>query len=179
METPDAPIDLARFSPVRLATGGLVLREWREEDVPRMAELFDDPEIAHWTPLPSPFARTEAEERLGQSREPDRVQLAITTDGERPLGEVLLIATGELGYTVGAAYRGQGLAVRALVLLRDWAHEAVGFPVLLLRIEAANAASVAVAVRSGFQLSRPAYETVEGKGRSCTLDWWEHARDAG
>jgi len=34
---------------------GLVLHEWTEADPPAMADLFDDPEIAHRTPPASPF----------------------------------------------------------------------------------------------------------------------------
>ncbi|WP_405856234.1 GNAT family N-acetyltransferase [Streptomyces sp. NBC_01515] len=40
---------------LRLTGEDLVLREWTENDLPAMTELFDDPEIAHWTPLASPF----------------------------------------------------------------------------------------------------------------------------
>ncbi|MGW3645799.1 GNAT family N-acetyltransferase [Streptomyces sp. NPDC000878] len=45
---------------LRLTGEGLVLREWTEADPPAMADLFDDPEIAHWTPLASPFDPAEA-----------------------------------------------------------------------------------------------------------------------
>lgn len=171
---PDAHADLARFSPLLLATEGMVLREWRLQDLPLMVELFDDSEIARWTPLPTPFTLGDAEERLAGAHEPDRLQLAVTTDGEAPLGEVLLTGPGELGYSIGARHRGQGLAARALVLLRDWAHEVVGLEVLWLRIAQGNGASAAIAARTGFRPTRPASEIVDNKGRSCTIDVWEH-----
>lgn len=95
---------------VRLTGAGLVLREWDRSDVPAMVELFDDPDIAYRTPLPSPFGLSEAHAyveraRGDAARSGGRLQLAITTDGERPLGEVLLSREyGTVGYVVGAAH---------------------------------------------------------------------------
>jgi RimJ/RimL family protein N-acetyltransferase len=151
-----------------------VLREWDEGDLPAMVELFDDPEVARFTPLPSPFTLGDARERLARARQDDRLLLAVTTDGERPRGEVLLTATGELGYAIGADHRGRGLAARALALLRDHAHEALGMPVLRLRIEPGNAASAATARRAGFRPSDAPEEPIENKGRSTTIRTWEH-----
>ena len=161
--------------PVRIEGDGLVLREWTERDLPLMVELFDDPEIARWTPLPTPFTAEEAHRRLLAAALPDRLLLAVTLDGDRPLGEVVLKAPDELGYSIGPRHRGQGLAARALVLLRDHVHAALGRPVVRLEIEADNAPSVAVAQRAGFTLARPAAEVVESKGRRCVLDEWQHS----
>lgn len=88
---------------VRLEGDGLVLREWRDSDVPLMVGLFDNPEVAHWTPLVSPFDLAAAQEYLNKARRTaeigDRIQLAITVDGEEPLGEVLLsLSHNSLGY---------------------------------------------------------------------------------
>ena len=169
------PVDLSG-STGPLVGPGLVLREWDVHDLAAMVELFDDPDIGLRTPLPSPFTLADASARLLRSREPDRLLLAVTTDGRQPLGEVLLTAEGELGYQLGRPYRGQGLATRALLLLREHAHRTVGLDVLRLRIEPENRASVAVAQRTGFRLVRPAAETVEQKGRRITLDVWEHVQ---
>jgi RimJ/RimL family protein N-acetyltransferase len=171
--------DLKGRSPVRLEGEGLVLREWTEADVPLMADLLDDPDIALRTPLPSPFTLGDALARLAQSRRPDRLLLAVTTDGATPLGEVLLTASGELGYMVGSAHRRRGLALRAVGLLRDHAHDAVGLPVLRLRIEPDNHPSIALARRAGFRPSAAAPESVENKGRRSTVQVWEHRRGEG
>jgi len=40
-----------RYAPVVIRGDGLVLREWTDGDLPRMAELFDDAAVARWTPL--------------------------------------------------------------------------------------------------------------------------------
>ena len=173
MDAERTPVDLGRRAGP-LVGPGLVLREWQQRDLPDMVELFDDPDIGWRTPLPTPFTPADAAARLLRAREPDRLMLAVTTDGRQPLGEVLLSADGELGYLLGRQHRGQGLASRALLLLREHAHRTVGLPVLRLRIEPDNQASIAVARRAGFRLTRPAAEVVEQKGRRAVLDVWEH-----
>ena len=161
-------------TPIRLTTDGLILREWHERDLEQMTELFDDDEIAFFTPLPSPFTLDDAHERLARARQGDRLLLAITTDGEHPLGEVLVTSEGELGYAIGARHRGQGLAARALTLLRDYAHDELGLAVLRLRIEPDNSASAAVAAKAGFRRNPSTSEGVENKGRAYTVETWEH-----
>jgi RimJ/RimL family protein N-acetyltransferase len=174
---PDVHVALANHASLVLEAPGLVLRPWHERDLDTMVELFDDPQVAFFTPLPSPFTRADAEDRLARARQADRLLLAITTDGDRALGEILLFPTGELGYTIGARHRGKGLAARALVLLRDYAHDVVGLAVLRLRIEPGNAASAGTARRAGFRLASSPAEAAEDKGRSFTVAVWEHARD--
>ncbi|HEY0474017.1 MAG TPA: GNAT family N-acetyltransferase, partial [Kribbella sp.] len=95
-------------SGVRLAGEGLVLREWERGDLAAMVELFDDPEVAYWTPLVTPFDLEAAEGYLDRAHSDNgRIHLAITTDGERPLGEVMLSQESAfVGYLVGAAHRG-------------------------------------------------------------------------
>ena len=67
--------------------------------------------------------------------------MAITADGGRPLGEVLLFGVdaglkeAELGYLVGAPFRRRGLASGALSLLSGYAHGSLGLSRLLLRID--------------------------------------------
>ncbi|MEU0213096.1 GNAT family N-acetyltransferase [Streptomyces canus] len=72
--------------------------------------------------------------------------LAITTNGQQALGEVLLNqATGSIGYIVGAAHRGQRLAVRALRAVTEYAHVNATLPRIILEIEPDNHPSIAVA----------------------------------
>ena len=78
-----------------LITGdGLTLREWTPADIGVMVELFDEQSIDDWTPLESPFDAAAAGRYLDGAvrmrREGLGIQLAITTDGITPLGEVLL-----------------------------------------------------------------------------------------
>jgi RimJ/RimL family protein N-acetyltransferase len=165
--------------PLQLAAHGLLLRAWTSDDLAVMQELFDDPEIAYRTPLETPFDRAAALRYLHSTerarRDNNRIHLAITTDGQQVLGEVLLNrATGSIGYIVGAAHRGQRLAVRALRTMTEFAHTTLSLPRVILEIEPGNRPSIAVARSAGFHPSSSAPETVTDKGRTYDLLTWEH-----
>lgn len=55
----------------------------------------------------------------------------------------------ELGWLLFAGFEGQGFAVEAAAALRDWAFTELKLPGLVSYIDAANAASIAVAERLG------------------------------
>ncbi len=151
---------------MRIEGDGLVLRPWTDDDLAAMAQIFDDQDVARWTPMPSPFGPAQARDRLELARARlatgETVQLAVTTDGRTPLGEVLLFRhvpepgappdelVREVGYAVAAAHRGQGLASRAVRLLGDHAVRVLGVRRLVLRIDAGNVASERVATRCGY-----------------------------
>ncbi|MFD4376745.1 GNAT family N-acetyltransferase [Streptomyces sp. NPDC058486] len=164
---------------IELKGEGLVLRDWAESDVSAMPDLFDDPDVAYWTPLASPFDEAAAATRLVRARtlraEGTTILLAITVDGGAPLGEAMLRRVpggAELGYAVGPAHRGQGLAVRAVRVMAAYAFEELGMEQAFLELEAENAPSVAVATKAGFTLlDVPLIEGVE-KGRAFTLQTW-------
>ncbi|MFJ8026026.1 GNAT family N-acetyltransferase [Streptomyces sp. NPDC096311] len=165
--------------PLQLTAHGLVLREWTSDDLAVMQELFDDPDVAYRTPLASPFGQAAALRYLHSAerarRDNDRIHLAITTDGHQALGEVLLNrATGSIGYIVGAAHRGQRLAVRALRTMTEFAHTTLALPKVILEIEPDNQPSIAVARSVGFHPSGSAPESVTDKGRTYGLLAWEH-----
>ncbi|WP_282693926.1 GNAT family N-acetyltransferase [Streptomyces sp. CC208A] len=164
---------------IELTGEGLVLRDWTETDVPAMPDLFDHPDIAYWTPIVSPFDGTAAATRLERARqlraEGATILLAITVDGQAPLGEVMLrrLPDGaEIGYAVGPAHRGQGLAVRAVRLMAGYAFEELGVEQVVLELEAENAASVAVATKAGFTLLDVPLIEGEEKGRPYVLQTW-------
>lgn len=169
--------------PLQLTAFGLVLREWTSDDLAVMQELFDDPDVAYRTPLESPFGQAAALRYLHSAqrarRDGNRIHLAITTDGHQARGEVQLNrATGSIGYVVGAAHRGQRLAVRALRAMTEFAHTTVALPRVVLEIEPDNHPSIAVARAAGYRPSASAPETVTDKGRTYDLLTWEHGLTA-
>lgn len=179
--------DLRIFAPSRalLLEGlGLRLREWTDADVPDLVALYDDPEIDRWTPVASPFGVEEARTYLAAARrkraERQSVQLAITTDGLRARGEILFLRSGsdereiELAYGVGAGHRGRGLASRAVRLVVEHAVREAGTRSVVLRIEAGNAASEAVARSTGFALADDEPVVRTSKGRELVLRTWRH-----
>ncbi|MFF4210890.1 GNAT family N-acetyltransferase [Streptomyces sp. NPDC001796] len=164
---------------IELSGEGLVLRDWTEVDLAAMPELFDHPDIAYWTPIVSPFDEAAARARLVRDRqlraEGTTILLAITVDGGAPLGEVMLRRTregAELGYAVGPAHRGQGLAARAVRVMAAYAFEQLGARQVILELEAENAASVAVATKTGFTLLDVPLIRGEEKGRPYALQTW-------
>lgn len=170
--------------PVVVEVDGLVLREWRVSDVPRMVELFDTAEMDRWTPLASPFDEAVAGEyvdRAHASRDSGTVQLAITRDGGRALGEVLLFPTEhaglcELAYAVGSAHRGRSLGARAVLAVLGLARE-LGYRRARLRIAVDNVASRRVAEVAGFSLTSVPLMRRERKGYVLDLGTWERRLD--
>lgn len=169
---------------IELSGEGLVLRDWTEADVSAMPDLFEDPDVAYWTPIVSPFDGQAAAARVETARklraEGRTILLAITVDGGAPLGEVMLrrLPDGaELGYAVGPAHRGQGLAARAVRIMAAYAFEQLGLERVVLELEAENAASVAVATKAGFTLLDVPLIEGEEKGRPFALQTWGLSRD--
>src|SRR4051795_10168810 len=169
--------------PITLIGDGVQLREWVPDDLDDLVELLDEPDIARWTPMPSPFDVEAGLAYLKRARQGrtsgQRIQLAITADGGKPLGEVLLFGVdaglkeAELGYLVGARYRRRGLAAGSLQLLSAYAGSTLKLSRLLLRIDPANTASTAVARRCGYTLTgEPPILQVGPHGPS-SLDTWE------
>jgi RimJ/RimL family protein N-acetyltransferase len=169
--------------PITLIGDGVQLREWTPEDLDDLVELLDEPDIARWTPMPSPFDVEAGLAYLKRARQGrtsgQRIQLAITADGGKPLGEVLLFGVdaglkeAELGYLVGAGYRRRGLAAGALSLLSGYAHNTLHLSRLLLRIDPGNAASCGVARRCGYRLTGEPPILQEGPYGPSSLDTWD------
>lgn len=131
------------------------------------------------TPLASPFDRAAARRYLLSAHQArhghERIHLAITTDGQQAMGEVLLnLTTGGIGYIVGAFHRGQSLAARALRAMTEYAHHTAGLTRVILEIEPDNHPSIAVARSTGFRLTEVKPETVTDKERTYDLLTWEH-----
>ncbi|HEV7127569.1 MAG TPA: GNAT family N-acetyltransferase [Ktedonobacterales bacterium] len=162
----------------RLIVGeGLVLRRWTTADLEAMVALFDEANIARWTPLQSPFDATAATAYVERacSLAATRLQLAITVDGDEPLGEVMLdVPTAVAGYMVGARFRRQGLASRALRVITAYAHGVARLGAVNLHVATANSASAEVARRAGYTLSEAPLERVQNKGEWQVLGTWVH-----
>ncbi|MBO0917119.1 GNAT family N-acetyltransferase [Streptomyces laculatispora] len=164
---------------IELTGEGLVLRDWTEADLASMPDLFDHADIAHWTPIVSPFDEEAARTRLDKARrlrkEGSTILLTITVDGSAPLGEVMLRRAPEgteIGYAVGPAHRGHGLAARAVRVMAAYAFEELGAEQVILELEADNAASVGAATRAGFSLLDVPLIEGEEKGRPYILQTW-------
>jgi RimJ/RimL family protein N-acetyltransferase len=170
---------------VRLPGDGFVLREWTEDDVPAMIASFDEPMVARFTTIASPFNAETAADFLAKipvNRAAEKaVELAIETETCKVAGSILLFRVPgepmsiELGYTVDKTQRGQGLGARALAVMTDFAYE-LGFTSLQLNIEVENVASQAVARKAGYHLRDAPPVTRALKGQPRPFGTWVHRR---
>jgi RimJ/RimL family protein N-acetyltransferase len=151
LEPPDPP----------LTDGVVLLRPWREADIPRLTALSRDPEIYRFTrvPVDNTLARVR---QYYIDHAPARTQgrylaLAIcAVDDPSALGTIALQSLdwehrrGEIGYWMGAPSRGRGLVTRAVGLLAGWGLERLGLARVGIMCASANVASQHVAERAGF-----------------------------
>lgn len=148
--------------PAALPADETTLRPWRDDDLRDLVAICQDPEIARWTRVPSPYRETDARAYLlhrydlllaGAS-----APFAITAaDDGRLLGSIALMqvdrrhARAEVGYWLGARGRGQGHATRGLRAICAWGFAALELGRVTLYAATGNVASQAVAERAGFR----------------------------
>ena len=149
------------MEPVELTAGPLLLRPWREGDLPAVAAAAQDPDIARWNGggASSPDDVAAALRDRGERCPADRVSFAVlAAAGRELLGSVSLHsidpeqADAEIGYWTTPAARGQGVAAAGVVAVCGWAFPALGLDRVELRHAVENPASGRVATRAGFVL---------------------------
>jgi RimJ/RimL family protein N-acetyltransferase len=144
-----------------LSDGTITLRGFESTDLAGLVEICQDPEIPRWTLVPSPYGEEQARAYLAGVGEDlaagTRASVAIVDAQDAAmLGTAGLVAIdraagcAEIGYMLAAAARGRGAASRAVRLLVAWAFATLGLERLELHIDRQNAASRAVAARTGF-----------------------------
>ncbi|WP_065487547.1 GNAT family N-acetyltransferase [Streptomyces sp. PTY087I2] len=167
---------------------GLLLRPWREEDVPVLLKAYDDPVMRQWVRLPldtpEEAARWLESQRTGWASG-TRFSFAVTDPGRggEVVGNLALkrpepeTGRAEVGYWTAAWARGRGVAPRALAALTDWAFAAFaeqGLTRLELLHQVDNAASCRVAEKCGYPLAR----VIPALPPEYPLDGHVHVREA-
>ncbi len=155
-------MDRPEFTP--LATERLTLRPWRTDDAAALHRLINDWEVIRTLAVvPFPYARDHADDWIAGStarlEQGAAYQLAITgTDqgAETLVGGIGLnldpaTRTGELGYWVGRAFWGHGVASEAAARLSRWALANLAFDQISASVATDNYASIAVLRRIGFR----------------------------
>lgn len=149
------------FPVAGLSDGTVGLRLIADDDIPAVAAACDDPEIARYTTVPSPYAPRHAREWVRQARRGIEtgtdLQTVIVAEGD---GDLLGAAglngidpgTGRCaaGYWVAASARGRGVATRALRLICRYGFDELGLDRIEAWIDPGNGASLRVAERVGF-----------------------------
>jgi len=143
-----------------LTDGVITLRPPRADDAEALYRECQDPEIARWTGIPSPYERHHADLYLARCAEEEaagrtRAFVAVDTD-DRLVASISVMELdkaagyGEIGYWVARDARGRGVASRAVMLLRDWCASELGLGLIELLIDSENQASRRVAESTGF-----------------------------
>jgi RimJ/RimL family protein N-acetyltransferase len=143
----------------RVRDGNVRLEELAERHLEGLAELGRDPEVQKFTYVPVPWPEGFERAWLERYDQGDgaRAGFAVVDEASGSfLGMAALVwvdvegRQAEAGYIVAPSARGRGVAVRALVLLTEWAFEELALERIELRITPENAASIKVAERAGY-----------------------------
>lgn len=136
---------------MRLEDGEVALRPRTEADVPAITEACQDPEIARWTQVPSPYTEEDAREFVRTAPDAQAIVDARTGELLGTVGWRWVDGNVQVGYWVKRESRGRGVAARALRMLSRWAFEELGAIRVQLVVEPENEASIRVAENAGFQ----------------------------
>lgn len=140
----------------RIETQRLTLRPPRRSDASRIAALADDIDIARMTTrLPHPYSREDAETFLAHiERSGAETVFVIDCAPDGPVGMIGFSPVDglgpEVGYWLGRAYWGQGLATEAARAALAWARDSWRRRVVVSGHFADNPASGRVLVKAGF-----------------------------
>ena len=144
------------MQPVELRGARLVLNAPTSADIAAITEYCQDPVFERFMTLPWPYHRGDAEyfveEHVPRGWADDtEYTWALRHSADGPLLGVIgfRMASSDLGYWLGAPYRGQQLMPEAVALVADWVFglgiERIGWECVV-----GNVASMSVARRSGF-----------------------------
>lgn len=159
------------------------LRPFRHDDVEALWQVGQAEDIGHYTSIAWPFTRAAAELLIAEAetgwQAGSMARFAIVGwPEERVVGTVSLLhiyperRDAEVGYWLGTAGRGRGLARRAVALVCDWAFRSLGLQRLHLMADLDNEASQAVALACGFVLVGEVFwehPTDRSKDATCLL----------
>ena len=131
------------------------------EHLARFEQMADDPDVARFTPMPSPVPKGYGRTWFGRyeaGRDDGTREAFAIVDGEEFLGIAVAPVINhqaremELGYLVAALARRRGAASEALRQLTTWAFEEQGALRVYLRINVGNEGSRRVAKACGYTL---------------------------
>ena len=155
-----------------LSRGRILVRPPRKGDVPSITAACQDPDIARFTRIPSPYTEDDAAafielSRTGWTEGTATNFIGIDLHNGMLLGSCGLVIdhrenAAELGYWVVPEARGAGVATTMAWLVADFGLEQLGLQRLNLITSANNEGSRRVATRLGFEL--------EGTMRSAHID---------
>ena len=149
------------MEPVEITAGRLHLRPFAATDEDAVYAACQDAEIQRWTRVPSPYHRTDAHSfvtaRAPRAWREDREYTFAVCDSTTAallasvgVSGLSVDGTGEIGYWVAAAARGQGVGTQAVAAVCRWGFAAVGYGRIDWHAAVGNEGSRRVAEKVGF-----------------------------
>jgi [ribosomal protein S5]-alanine N-acetyltransferase len=146
-------------APAELRTERLLLRPFQAGDVEDALAYRDDPEFARFlSHVPQPFTRSHAEAfvALNMSEPWDRSPTFAVVLDEKLIGTVNLEVDGPartamLGYAIGRAWWGRGIAIEAARAVVAWGIETYGLSRIWASTDARHLRSQRVMEKLGMQ----------------------------
>lgn len=167
-------------APPVLSDGVVSLRLPTADDADDITTACQDPQIAEWTTVPSPYTRADAEAWLAKRPTPADwwayPTWAVTVlPSDRWCGNIDLRPDGEggveVGYLLAPWARGAGHGTRTLRLVCGWAFSALGAQVVTWYAYAGNVASLRTARSVGFDVPDHVFRAF-GPQRGQRRDCW-------
>ncbi|WP_415952155.1 GNAT family N-acetyltransferase [Streptomyces sp. KLOTTS4A1] len=157
-----------------LTTDRLTLRPLGPQDIDAVYAACQDPEVQHWTTVPSPYRREDAEMFAGTIApqawtEGKEYCFAVLDEEDR-----LVAVTGlmerignarEIGFWTVKEHRGQGYMTEAVRAVTRWGFEELRVDRIEWKAAVGNHASRAVAEKAGFRLEGTLRSALLNKGR--------------
>lgn len=150
----------------QLRTTRLVLDAPREDDIPAVFEVCQDPELLRWVPLPDPYTREDAEffvrAYCSYGLASGRFTVwAVRESSTEPLVGIVevrrdeAVGSASLGSWLAAGARRRGMMTEALTAVCDYALDpaGLGFERLCWEYLPGNLASRRLAEKVGFEFA--------------------------
>ncbi|MEY9934768.1 RimJ/RimL family protein N-acetyltransferase [Catenulispora sp. GP43] len=158
-----------------LETARLLLRPWRDADIPEIFRICQDPEVQRWTTVPSPYQMKDAEWFVREHtprgfRSGDEATFGIfVKDTGQIAGAIGLagikasvanrgVRSAEIGYWANPETRGRGFITESVREVVRWGFEEAALGRVTWQAFDGNAASRRVIEKAGF--------TIVGRQRS-------------
>ena len=148
--------------PPRLAGARVALRPVRHDDAAAVFAVFGNPRVMRYWSRPALASIAEAQALVENIHDCFARRVLVQWAVVRPADDVLIGTCTlnaielehrrcEIGYALGAAYWGQGLAREAVTLAIQFAFEALGLERIEADVDPRNAASLGLLERMGFK----------------------------
>lgn len=155
---------------------GVQLRPWQLTDAASLARHANDPDIARnlRDVFPHPYSLADAQHYLDFVTDPASPQLTLAIDvaGEA-VGSISLVfqpdvhrRSAEIGYWLGRAFWGQGIATAAVRQLSSYGLASFDVGRLYAAVFAANQASARVLAKAGYELEGRLRQAVTKNGQT-------------